>query len=350
MSSIFFHPSQLTLLRELEGVPKSHLARDIGVTPATITGWENGTKTPTTGNISRLCMRFGVGPEFFSYRPSSGALCSGGDAFFRSLRSTTAKERAKSSAFADVVERIVISFEPLVNFPAYFDPEYLGFESPEMAAQDTRLKMGLGNGPVEDLMEIAEASGIFVVYGPRSSRSVDAFSRLTAPNPLIVLNPAKNDYYRQRFDIAHEIGHLVMHGGRQPGSREIENEANRFASEFLAPSESISRSLPSKMDKRGWEKLRTLKEIWGVSLQALLYRSHSLEILSDQAYRNAMAKISKLGWRTKEPGNRVILEIPTLLPSAVSLLIEDGYSEAHLARNAGVPFSAFQQAVSHTPL
>lgn len=343
-----FNPTQLTLLRELEGVPKNHLAKDLDVSPATITGWENGSKSPTTANVARLCMRFGVDPEYFNYQtprlPSKEE-----DTFFRSLRSTTAKERAKSNAYASVVERIITSFEPLVNFPSYNDPMFLGFESPEMAAQDARKRLEIADGPINNLMESIEDGGIFAVFGPLSSRSVDAFSRITATNPLIVMNPAKNDYYRQRFDLAHELGHLVMHNGVAPGSK-IEAEANQFASEFLMPSEAIIQTLPTKMDKHGWAKLRTLKEIWGVSLQALLYRARELEALSASAYQNAMATISKKGWRRHEPGNRKILEIPTLLPSAVTLLKQIGYTDTMLAKNAGVPVMPFKQAVSHMPL
>lgn len=346
MQSGLFSPSQLTLLRELEGTSKSSLARDVGVSPATITGWENGARTPSSSNITRLTMRFGVDPNFFSYA-SQG---SNPDApFFRSLRSTSVAERTRSSAYADVVERVINCLETRVDFPSYSDFGLHGFETPEDAAAIVRTQLLVGSSPIPNLMDIVEGAGIFVVFGPKSSSSVDAFSRVSFPNPIVVLNPSKNDYYRQRFDLAHEVGHILLHTSDQAGSREIENEANRFAGELLAPSEEIANYLPSTTNSGGWRQLRTLKERWGLSMQALLYRARHLGIMSEPAYRNAMKTVSKLGWRRGEPGNRSILESPGLLPSAISLLSDYGYGTSEMADEAGVPLRYFEQVVRHTP-
>lgn len=346
MQGDLFSPSQLTLLRELEGTSKSSLARDVGVSPATITGWENGARTPSSSNITRLAMRFGVDPEFFSF-VSQG---SNPDApFFRSLRSTSVAERTRSSAYADVVERVINCLEMRVDFPSYSDFGLHGFETPEDAATIVRTQLLVGSSPIPNLMEIVEGAGIFVVFGPKSSSSVDAFSRVCFPNPIVVLNPSKNDYYRQRFDLAHEVGHILLHTSDQAGSREIENEANRFAGELLAPSEEIANYLPSTTNSGGWRQLRTLKERWGLSMQALLYRARHLGIMSEPAYRNAMKTVSKLGWRRGEPGNRSILESPGLLPSAISLLSDYGYGTSEMADEAGVPLRYFEQVVRHTP-
>lgn len=341
-----FASSQLTLLRELEGVPKSTLATDLGVSPATITGWENGSRSPTQANVRRLALRFAVDPEFFAYvdNQRNAEL-----PFFRSLRSTTASERSKSSAYTEVAERIIRSLDLNVNFPAFGGFEAISTESPEKAAQDLRLQLGSGSSPIRNLMEQVEDLGIFVVFGPPSSRSVDAFSRFAIPNPVIVLNPAKHDFYRQRFDLAHELGHLILHSGDQVGTKQIESEAHRFAGELLAPSEALADALPKRADQVGWKELRYLKEHWGISMQALLYRAHSLEIMSEGDYRNAMMTLSKRGWRRSEPGNQVVLETPTLLPSAVKLLIDFGYTTEQLAANAGVPTSYFDLVVRQTP-
>src|SRR3546814_15933185 len=70
--------------------------------------------------------------------------------------------------------------------------------------------------------------------------------------PVVVLNPSKQDYYRQRFDVAHELGHLVMHADAEPGSRAVEEQANRFAAELLMPADEIFDLLPSKMNGNVW--------------------------------------------------------------------------------------------------
>ena len=346
MQSGLFEPSQLTLLRELEGISKASLAKDLGVSPPTITGWENGSRVPTSSNVSRLALRFGVDAEFFSYANHGH---SPDKPFFRSLRSTSLAERTKSSAYVDVVERVIKTLKTRVEFPCYRDLGMLGFETPEAAAAKVRAYLGIAESPISNLMEVVEEAGIFVVFGSRSSRSVDAFSRVCHPNPVVVLNPSKNDFYRQRFDLAHEVGHILLHTSDQVGSKEIEVEANQFASELLAPSKAIAHTLPSETAGDGWRRLRELKEEWGLSMQALLYRARHLGIMGDNAYRNAMVTVSKRGWRRGEPGNKFIPETPALLPSAISLLSDYGYGSTELAREAGVPFRYFEQVVRHTP-
>ena len=71
-------------------------------------------------------------------------------------------------------------------------------------------------------------------------------------------------------------------------------------------------------------KLKELKEYWGVSMQALLYRAKSLGRLSDTSYRNAMITVSKNKWRVKEPGAISTLEQPSLFPRALEMVTENG--------------------------
>ena len=152
---------------------------------------------------------------------------------------------------------------------------------------------------------------------------------------MVVLNPIKRDYYRQRFDVAHELGHLIMHGDAEPGGRVVEEQAHRFASELLMPAAEIRDLLPATMGGNVWVTLAKLKEQWGVSMQALLFRARRLGRLSDVSYRNAMTTISARGWRRDEPGLVTTIEQPSLLPKAVELLTQEGIDEA--AARCSVP-------------
>ncbi|WP_424183784.1 ImmA/IrrE family metallo-endopeptidase [Actinokineospora sp. G85] len=181
-----------------------------------------------------------------------------------------------------------------------------------------------------------------MVFTPPQSASVDAYSVSRPERPLVLLNPAKDDYYRQRFDVAHELGHLVMHGDEEPGNNIIENQANRFAAEFLMPAEQIAPRLPARAD---WQLLAQLKETWGVSLQALLYRSRQLGIMRDVTYRNAMTTISTRGWRRREPGEVVAVEQPSMLPRAVGLV-----SPQALAEQSRLPAHLLSVITSRTPV
>jgi hypothetical protein len=92
-----------------------------------------------------------------------------------------------------------------------------------------------------------------------------------------------------------------------------------------------------------------LKEQWGVSMQALLYRARRLGRLGDVSYRNAMTTISARGWRRDEPGLITAIEQPSLLPKAVELLNQEDIDETALIAQCRVPADLFRTVTSRAP-
>ena len=117
-----------------------------------------------------------------------------------------------------------------------------------------------------------EAAGVLVLRLPETSQSVDAFSAHLPTRPVVLLNPAKGDAARARFDAAHELAHLVMHFDASPGSRIVEKEAALVRCRVPDAGRRDRDELPHRLD---WEKLHLLKQRWGVSLKALVYRGAS---------------------------------------------------------------------------
>ena len=103
------------------------------------------------------------------------------------------------------------------------------------------------------------------------------------------------------------------------------------------------------MTGAGWMKLKELKEYWGVSMQALLYRAKSLGCLSDTSYRNAMITVSKNKWRVKEPGAISTLEQPSLFPRALEMVTENGIIPELLRESSQVPPEYFEVITSRVP-
>ncbi len=68
--------------------------------------------------------------------------------------------------------------------------------------------------------------------------------------------------------------------------------------------------------------IATLKPKWGVSMQALIYRAHSLKIITDRQYRYLFEQLSAKGWRTREPSN---LDIPIETPQAFGKMVQSVY-------------------------
>lgn len=350
----FFDGARLTLARQLAGLRKSDLAALVDKSPTAVAAWESGAKRPTAATVAQLALSLSVDPGFFAIRPQDVAALSTTPRF-RSLRSTSQLARDQAYAYGQLAVDIVNSLERHVEFPDRDVPSLpvsaddRDGDGPERAAQLVRKKWGIESGPVGHLVRLVENRGVLVVFSPPQAASVDAYSFDSKLRPVAVLNPIKRDYYRQRFDVAHELGHLVMHGDAEPGGRIVEDQAHRFAAQLLMPADQIRDLLPATMGGNVWWTLARLKEQWGVSIQALLYRARRLGRLSDVSYRNAMTTISARGWRRNEPGLVTAIEQPSLLPRAVELLTQEGIDEAQLVTQCRVPPYLFRTVTARTP-
>jgi len=337
------------MARQLAGLKKSHLAELIGMSPASVTGWESGAKQPNRATVAKLALALGVEPQFFSGGPPPRV----STPHFRSLRSTPQIAQDEAEAYGRFVAEVAGLLEASVEFPELLLPdvpvEHNEPGGPERAAREARGHFNLPPGPVQHVVRLAERHGVVVVYSEPGVASIDAYSLTSSTRPVIVLNPVKDDYYRQRFDVAHELGHLIMHHDSEPGSRASEDDANRFASEFLMPAEEIRPLLPTTTAGRGWPRLAELKEHWGVSLAALLYRARSLGVMGDVSYRNAVVRMSQNGWRRAEPGNVSALEMPSMLAKAREALASAGVEDEQFLAGSGLSRDLYLVAVSRAP-
>lgn len=345
-----FNGRRLTLARQVAGLRKNALAEKIGKTPTAIASYENGSKRPAPSTVAELSLTLGVDPSFFLVGRADESVIP--TPHFRSLRSTTQVVRDQAHAYGCLVHEIAMSLERYVELPLrdvpriHVSQDDVAFGEAETAASAVRSDWGLGLGPAGHLVRLFENHGVLVVFSLPQAVSVDAFSIETDKRPLILLNPAKDDYFRQRFDLAHELGHVVMHADAEPGGRIVEDQANRFAAEFLMPAAGIRDELPARIV---WPDLFALKERWGVSIQALLMRSRQLKVMNEATYQKAMVTLSARGWRRQEPGEGTAPELPSLLARSLELLEDAGYSALTLATQSRVPVEIFRMATARQP-
>ncbi|MFC0040842.1 ImmA/IrrE family metallo-endopeptidase [Actinomadura rayongensis] len=330
-----FDGERLTLARRLRGLRKNQLAQAVGTTPAAIGRYEAGIACPPDPVPARLAVALGVPAEFFG--GAAGPPRALDSAHFRSLRATTQIERDQALAYGRIAADVVAALEEVVEFPPVtlperpVPPDEIAGPGPADAARRARAALCPSPGPVPHVVRLLEAAGVIVVVLPPVAERVDAFSVGAHPRPLVLFNPAKGDYWRNRFDGAHELGHLVMHADAEPGEKIVEDQAQRFAAEFLLPADEIAGELPAFAD---WDRLAVLKARWGVSIAALLYRARTLGVMHEPVYRAAMAAMARQGMRRREPGPARPLEGPTMLTRAIEM---SGLDRDALARRAGVP-------------
>lgn len=320
-----FDGTRLTVARRLRRKTKSTLAREVGVSPTAIGQFEKGITNPTQGVLAQLCLQLGLPREFFSAgRPLTLLPASG--AHFRSLRSTSAAAREQALAYGELCLELVDLIEayvdlPAVSLPDVRPPDEITDEDVDNAARETRAFWGIEQGPVPSVVQAIEANGIIALRLPAGTdTAVDAFSTHSGRRPLVFLSPTKDDKARSRFDAAHELGHLVLHPDSEPGSKLVENQAHRFAAEFLMPQDEIIDDLPRRID---WPAFHELKRHWGVSLRALVFRAHTLGRLSDASYRRANQQLAV--WGIPEPGPLGPAETPQVLGLARKVIVDSGF-------------------------
>lgn len=344
-----FDGTRLTVARRLRGKTKATLAREVGVTPTAIAQFEKDLAKPTHSVVAQLCLQLGLPREFFGAgRPLTLLPASG--AHFRSLRSTTSAAREQALAYGELCLELVDLIAayvdlPPVSLPDLELPEELSEADIREAARLTRDAWGIEPGPIPSVVQSLEAHGIIALRLPAGTdAAVDAFSTYSGLRPLVFLSPTKDDKARSRFDAAHELGHLILHPDTEPGSKLVENEAHRFAAEFLMPRDEIIDDLPHRID---WPRFHDLKRHWGVSLRSLVYRAHTLGRLSDGSYRRANQQLST--WGFPEPGPLGPAESPQLLGLARQLITDNGYDFDEImvaGRVAPEVASAVMQAAS----
>src|SRR4029077_3691167 len=132
-------------------------------------------------------------------------------------------------------------------------------------------------GPVRHTVRLVESHGTIVLRAFGKAGPVDACSVAFPDHPCIVLQTWEGDALRTRYDVAHELGHLVMHTNAVGDARALEQQADRFAAAFLTRERDIRASLRGAREIDAFLRLR---QQWGVSMQALLRRSVDLQMLN----------------------------------------------------------------------
>lgn len=324
-----FEPARLTQARLRLGVSKADLAGVVGVSPAAIGQYEAGVNSPRPEVLARLASALKVRQEFFSVgRPL--ARIDTVNAHFRSLRSARVSDRQKALATATLVWELTFALERYIKLPEVELPSVRPGTAPAEAAVALRRQWNLPDGPVKHLVATAESHGIVIAIRPlHDIDAVDAFSVLIVDRPIIITTPRRSEnVFRHRFSIAHEIGHLLLHGDSGETSAAIEKEADEFAAAFLTPAASVDAALPQRLDLAALDKLG---RIWGVSPHSLVRRMVERGRTTESSARRAYQRLAMVNDPAADPTRAYPGEIPTLLNKAAELAADHGAAIPALA-------------------
>jgi len=251
---------------------------------------------------------------------------------------------------------------PEVRLPTTdIDPDRLTDQDIENIALAVRDLWQLGRGPVHRLIPHFEDNGIIVVKEAVNCEDMDAVSCWQAGRPFLLLSSETRSGPRNAYNLAHELGHLVLHSGAALDSRnldKLEKQANRFAGALLLPAETFSKEIFGT----SIEYFKLLKERWGVSIAAMAYRCRDLNLLSKNQHVYLIRQMNTLRIREIEPLDEGFdAGEPSILSESMKMLVEAGVQTRAQIREAillnpddlesicGTPAGFLSERVIHLP-
>lgn len=341
-----FNGNRLKEARLYNKMTLTELAEKLDVTKQAISKYETGKSSPAFEKSLQLFKILRFPREFFYTKDTFDYETEG--TFFRSR--LTATQKSKQPAEILIKYSVIMRdfFSQYIEFPELRNrEEYQNIQDIETLATHIRKDVGLGNGPILDVVEVAELMGFCVINSEYQEDKVDAFSSMTKINDkqyFVITTGESRSFYRQQFSMAHEIGHWVLHQHLNPAELDkdeykmMEKQANKFASAFLLPRDSFGEQLKNqRVDDI--DTYFNLKRTWNVSMAAMIKRAYDLNVITVDTQTKLYKQMGYRKWRNPEPfdltTNRTI---PVAFKQSIDLLIDANVLQGH-----EVPLKVAQQ-------
>lgn len=330
----------------------AQVSRATGISRQSLSLYANEENIPPYENVVKIAKTLNFPVEYFLTEDKCITVTT--NTYFRSQATAKKREQNAQKKKLEYVAKMYEILSEYVDFPKvsstlsqgiYADFDVNVNEDDEEMQKDIekltlslREKWGLGLDPIQNMQYLLESKGIVVTGFYNIDDKIDAFSQKIFMKDskliyIIALALGKKPKERLRFDMAHELGHIILHNwdeSTEDLSRDefniIERQANIFASSFMLPKESFGEMV--RPYATNIEFYRALKKKWGVSMQAMMYRARQLEIISGNQFQYMMRQVSQRGWRKHEPGDVEGTLNSTLFQGAIDVLFDGGYLSA----------------------
>ncbi|WP_339306459.1 XRE family transcriptional regulator [Paenibacillus sp. FSL L8-0435] len=338
-----FVGENLTNLRIMHGYSRKQLSEQLGVTEQAVWQYENAYTSPKVPIVNELKRIFSVKSKYFYTKD------------MLTQRNNAANIDVMNIAYRSKVMNVISKTQTEAKHVEYLDTfinyitaqislptrniiqlreeaiEYMNHTDDDRTTQIhyvahlARQRLNMEPSTNENLMFRIEKSGVYV-FEKAIGEEIDAYSLWTRNDrPFIILGNIKRSAVRRNFDIAHELGHLLLHYRLEfvnldrKEHKLIENEANLFAGAFLLPEEEFSSDMNEITYKTNPDQYLDLKNKWKTSLQVLGYRAAHLGMMEAKDHRNFYAAMHRRGYLEKEPFDR---EIPLQKPMRIKTIID----------------------------
>lgn len=346
--AVGFVGTRLTEARRARGITASDLASMIELSVQSLSKYENGHQMPRLEIVDRMAATLGFPRQYF-FRPHRHI--DSLPVFWRSKLSAQATDLDRAAVRLEWLKEVVDYLGDFFDFPALSltrldvpaNPANITRDFIENVATAVREEWGVRRGPLPDVLEKIEASGILVSRIHVRAEKVDAFSQWSDRFgiPFIMLSRDKASAARQRFDALHELAHVLLHRkvtvshlNNRATYKMLEKQADSFASFMLLPEKDFLEDLYAPT----LDSLVSLKERWGTSIGAMIMRLGSLDLLDEFALKRMWMNYTRRGWRTGEPfDGKMEKEEPYLIRRSFEMLLKEKVQSVAEIRDA-LPF------------
>ena len=326
--------SRLIFLRELNGYTLKDVANYLDVTPSYLSQLEKNKRKINFSFVMNASKIYNVPHSFLLSEENIPDVDN--TIFFRKKAVVTRKIQRQAIQKARLYGYLEEKFSSYFNLDYFqlsqtskkaLNFQLIDYDYIDQVADKIRKKFNLGIGPISNAILLVERLGIRVAFADLSSYGIDSVTVKFNGHFIILVNSEITSSVRIRFNIIHELGHILFHSNYQAkdinnsnNHRRIESEADHFAGALLMP----EKGLAIDMQYTNMEYLKSLKKHWLVSLQALIYRGNEVGLISDQQALYLRQTIARNNWRKKEPLDDVIpIEKPSLLKSTLRFTDDD---------------------------
>jgi Zn-dependent peptidase ImmA (M78 family)/transcriptional regulator with XRE-family HTH domain len=337
---------RVRLAREASQLTQQELADAAGITQAAVSQIEAGQLAHPSDAVIEGIARATLHPVGFFHL---GPLPDLPEGHYRRLkRGASRVDRQVRAHVRSVVDLIQRSEGQLRLPPVRLEPRRTvpDLESVEGIAAETRMALGLGAiDPIPNLTRAVERAGVVVVRLPHEMPDHDAFSAWPDfgmdGRPIIAITGG-HPGDRDRANVAHELGHLVLHTLRTTLDPDLaEAEAWRFAGALLFPREAAEEMLVPPVTLR---VLIGVKATFGISIAFGSQRARDLGIISQAQFVSLRKQLAVRRWTQSEPVE-VPRESPLLITKVLNLLAGNG-SITTRAERISMPLFTFRALVT----
>jgi Zn-dependent peptidase ImmA (M78 family)/DNA-binding XRE family transcriptional regulator len=326
---VTINPDMVRLAREARAMTQAELADAAGVQQGTVSKVENGLIELEPERVDALARALRYPVDLLNAPAHPEAVLA---LFHRKLRTTPAAKVKAAQARVNLARLHLskllegVELEHAYTFPQLDLDELEG--DIETAAQTVRRAWRLPMGPVRNLTAAVEAAGGIIAELDFGALQIDAAAQWPrGDRPYFFMRPGLSPD-RYRFNLAHEVGHMVLHDAPDPN---LEDQAHAFAGALLVPAEELRPQLPSRLTLAA---MLELKLYWGVSMAMLVMRSSQIGAITERQKRSYFQMANARGVRKVEPG-KLRPEQPSLIQKVLATHMRDlGYSTSELSRVA----------------